>query len=99
MQIAQGVAGYVADKGSVRRLLPYTMHAVKQGFQVRAAAQVSHRTQMSPLSASGLCTVDLLRLSGVSQSLPTYRALECPLIDFQTVIIDALYDCSIAQAF
>jgi hypothetical protein len=33
-QIAQGVAGYVADKGSVRQLLPYTMHAVKQGFQV-----------------------------------------------------------------
>lgn len=33
LKISQGVSGAVADKGSVRRLIPYTMHAVKQGFQ------------------------------------------------------------------
>ncbi|BBN17910.1 IMP dehydrogenase [Marchantia polymorpha subsp. ruderalis] len=33
MRIAQGVSGTVADKGSVLRLVPFTMHAVKQGFQ------------------------------------------------------------------
>lgn len=33
LKIAQGVSGSVAAKGSVSRLLPYTMHAVKQGFQ------------------------------------------------------------------
>ncbi|MCO5583501.1 hypothetical protein L7F22_037412 [Adiantum nelumboides] len=33
LKIAQGVSGAVADKGSIMKLLPYTMHAVKQGFQ------------------------------------------------------------------
>ncbi|XP_050228480.1 inosine-5'-monophosphate dehydrogenase 2-like [Mercurialis annua] len=33
LKIAQGVVGAVADKGSVLRLVPYTMQAVKQGFQ------------------------------------------------------------------
>eukprot|EP00250_Pteridium_aquilinum_P008223 c17777_g1_i1 orf=138-1655(-) len=33
LKIAQGVSGAVADKGSVLKLIPYTMHAVKQGFQ------------------------------------------------------------------
>lgn len=33
IKIAQGVSGVVADKGSVLKLIPYTMHAVKQGFQ------------------------------------------------------------------
>lgn len=33
LKIAQGVSGAVADKGSILKLIPYTMHAVKQGFQ------------------------------------------------------------------
>ena len=33
LKIAQGVSGAVADKGSILKILPYTMHAVKQGFQ------------------------------------------------------------------
>ncbi|KAM0037814.1 putative IMP dehydrogenase [Helianthus debilis subsp. tardiflorus] len=33
MKIAQGVVGAVADKGSVLKFIPYTMQAVKQGFQ------------------------------------------------------------------
>jgi IMP dehydrogenase len=33
LKIAQGVSGSVAAKGSVLRLIPYTLHAAKQGFQ------------------------------------------------------------------
>ncbi|KAL1353254.1 hypothetical protein HN51_017204 [Arachis hypogaea] len=33
LKIAQGVVGAVKDKGSVLKFLPYTMQAVKQGFQ------------------------------------------------------------------
>lgn len=33
LMVAQGVSGAVADKGSVLRLVPYSLHAVKQGFQ------------------------------------------------------------------
>lgn len=33
LKIAQGVSGFVAAKGSVLRLVPYTMQAVKQGLQ------------------------------------------------------------------
>ena len=33
IQIAQGVAGTVKDKGSVRNLIPYFVQAIKQGFQ------------------------------------------------------------------
>ncbi|KAJ9183251.1 hypothetical protein P3X46_007135 [Hevea brasiliensis] len=40
LKIAQGVVGAVADKGSVLRLLPYTMQAVKQGFQDLGASSL-----------------------------------------------------------
>ncbi|RAL49048.1 hypothetical protein DM860_018235 [Cuscuta australis] len=33
LKIAQGVAGTVKDKGSVLKFIPYTMQALKQGFQ------------------------------------------------------------------
>ncbi|GMY33143.1 inosine-5'-monophosphate dehydrogenase 2-like [Fagus crenata] len=33
LKIAQGVVGAVSDKGSVLKFIPYTMQAVKQGFQ------------------------------------------------------------------
>lgn len=33
LKIAQGVAGTVRDKGSVLKFIPYTMQALKQGFQ------------------------------------------------------------------
>jgi IMP dehydrogenase len=33
LKIAQGVSGSVAAKGSVLRLIPYTLQAVKQGLQ------------------------------------------------------------------
>eukprot|EP00271_Cylindrocystis_brebissonii_P008445 TRINITY_DN22742_c0_g1_i1.p1 TRINITY_DN22742_c0_g1~~TRINITY_DN22742_c0_g1_i1.p1 ORF type:complete len:508 (+),score=102.55 TRINITY_DN22742_c0_g1_i1:96-1619(+) len=44
MVIAQGVAGSVKAKGSVLRLLPFTMQAVRQGFQdlgVKSLAEAS----------------------------------------------------------
>lgn len=33
IKIAQGVSGTVADKGSVRGIVPFLMQAAKQGFQ------------------------------------------------------------------
>lgn len=33
LKIAQGVVGAVKDKGSVLKFIPYTLQAVKQGFQ------------------------------------------------------------------
>ncbi|GAB2302508.1 hypothetical protein Dimus_036516 [Dionaea muscipula] len=33
LKIAQGVVGAIADKGSILKFLPYTMEAVKAGFQ------------------------------------------------------------------
>ncbi|KAJ8534222.1 hypothetical protein K7X08_007546 [Anisodus acutangulus] len=40
LKIAQGVVGSVADKGSVLKFVPYTMQAVKQGFQDLGASSV-----------------------------------------------------------
>ncbi|KAG9135477.1 hypothetical protein Leryth_007241 [Lithospermum erythrorhizon] len=40
LKIAQGVVGAVADKGSVMKFIPYTMHAVKQGFQDLGASSI-----------------------------------------------------------
>ncbi|KAF3320776.1 Inosine-5'-monophosphate dehydrogenase 2 [Carex littledalei] len=42
LKVAQGVVGVgaVADKGSVLRFLPYTMQAVKQGFQDLGAISI-----------------------------------------------------------
>lgn len=54
LKIAQGVVGAVADKGSVLKLIPYTMHAVKQGFQDLGASSLQ--------SAHDLLRSDILRL-------------------------------------
>ncbi|KAF9615856.1 hypothetical protein IFM89_026744 [Coptis chinensis] len=40
LKVAQGVVGAVADKGSVLKFIPYTMQAVKQGFQDLGAPSV-----------------------------------------------------------
>jgi IMP dehydrogenase len=54
LKVAQGVVGTVADKGSVLRLIPYTMQAVKQGFQDLGASSLQ--------SAHDLLRSDTLRL-------------------------------------
>lgn len=54
LKIAQGVVGAVADKGSVLKLIPYTMHAVKQGFQDLGASSLQ--------SAHDLLRSNILRL-------------------------------------
>ncbi|CAN0901881.1 Inosine-5'-monophosphate dehydrogenase 1 [Linum grandiflorum] len=40
MKIAQGVVGTVKDKGFALEFVPYTMHAVKQGFQDLGASSL-----------------------------------------------------------
>lgn len=40
LKIAQGVVGKVADKGCVLKFIPYTMQAVKQGFQDLGASSL-----------------------------------------------------------
>ncbi|KAH7557869.1 hypothetical protein JRO89_XS11G0231500 [Xanthoceras sorbifolium] len=40
LKIAQGVVGAVADKGSILKFIPYTMQAVKQGFQDLGASSL-----------------------------------------------------------
>ncbi|RLN36349.1 hypothetical protein C2845_PM03G19540 [Panicum miliaceum] len=54
LKVAQGVVGAVADKGSVLRLIPYTMQAVKQGFQDLGASSLK--------SAHDLLRSETLRL-------------------------------------
>lgn len=46
LKIAQGVVGAVADKGSVLKFIPYTMQAVKQGFQDLGAASLQSAHQL-----------------------------------------------------
>ncbi|KAK1418907.1 hypothetical protein QVD17_28058 [Tagetes erecta] len=46
MKIAQGVVGAVADKGSVLKFIPYTMQAVKQGFQDLGASSLQSAHDM-----------------------------------------------------
>ncbi|CAN4109172.1 unnamed protein product [Withania somnifera] len=46
LKIAQGVVGSVADKGSVLKFVPYTMQAVKQGFQDLGASSVQSAHQL-----------------------------------------------------
>ncbi|XVF56946.1 hypothetical protein PTKIN_Ptkin06aG0161800 [Pterospermum kingtungense] len=41
LKIAQGVVGAVAYKGSILRFIPYTIQAVKQGFQDLGASSLS----------------------------------------------------------
>ncbi|XAR67249.1 IMP dehydrogenase [Bertholletia excelsa] len=42
LKIAQGVVGAVADKGSVLKFIPFTMQAVKQGFQDLGASSLQN---------------------------------------------------------
>ncbi|KAM7269618.1 hypothetical protein ACFE04_025115 [Oxalis oulophora] len=46
LKIAQGVVGAVADKGSALKFVPYTMQAVKQGFQDFGASSVQSAHSM-----------------------------------------------------
>ncbi|KAK1296772.1 Inosine-5'-monophosphate dehydrogenase [Acorus calamus] len=62
LKVAQGVVGAVADKGSTLNFIPYTMHAVKQGFQDLGASSLK--------SAHDLLRSSVLRLevrSGAAQ--------------------------------
>ncbi|KAF3788127.1 Inosine-5'-monophosphate dehydrogenase 2 [Nymphaea thermarum] len=62
LKIAQGVSAAVPDKGSVFRLIPYTMQAVRQGFQDLGVSSLQ--------SAHKLCRSGGLRLEdGMAKAL------------------------------
>ena len=46
LKIAQGVSGTVRDKGSVRTMIPYLVHGVKQGFQDLGADSLNKAHQL-----------------------------------------------------
>ncbi|MQM05655.1 hypothetical protein Taro_038469 [Colocasia esculenta] len=46
LKIAQGVVGAVKDKGSILKFIPYTMQAVKQGFQDLGASSLQSAHQL-----------------------------------------------------
>ncbi|KAM7251431.1 hypothetical protein ACFE04_023314 [Oxalis oulophora] len=54
LKIAQGVVGAVADKGSVLKFIPYTMQAVKQGFQDFGASSLESAHKMLQSGATRL---------------------------------------------
>ncbi|XP_047968064.1 inosine-5'-monophosphate dehydrogenase-like [Salvia hispanica] len=56
LKIAQGVVGAVADKGSVLKFIPYTMQAVKQGFQDLGATSLQ---STSDLLRSGVLRLEV----------------------------------------
>jgi IMP dehydrogenase len=46
LKIAQGVSGTVRDKGSVKTMIPYLIHGVKQGFQDLGARSLVQAHEM-----------------------------------------------------
>ncbi|KAF5477230.1 hypothetical protein F2P56_003893 [Juglans regia] len=62
LKIAQGVVGAVADKGSVLNFVPYTLQAVKQGFQDLGASSLQ---SAHDLLRSGILRVEVR--SGAAQ--------------------------------
>ncbi|KAG7955141.1 hypothetical protein I3843_11G055900 [Carya illinoinensis] len=56
LKIAQGVVGAVADKGSVLKFVPYTLQAVKQGFQDLGASSLQ---SAHDLLRSGILRVEV----------------------------------------
>ncbi|RWV94513.1 hypothetical protein BHE74_00004589 [Ensete ventricosum] len=58
LKVAQGVVGAVADKGSILKFIPYTMQAVKQGFQDLGASslQSAHDLLHSKVLRLEVCT-------------------------------------------
>lgn len=71
LKIAQGVVGAVADKGSVLKFVPYTMQAVKQGFQDLGASSLQ--------SAHDLLRSGVLRLE-VSYYYWLFRGYFCEYV-------------------
>ncbi|KAL0282478.1 UNVERIFIED_CONTAM: Inosine-5'-monophosphate dehydrogenase 1 [Sesamum angustifolium] len=57
LKVAQGVVGAVADKGSVLKFIPYTMHAVKLGFQDLGTSSLQSAHEIRRAKARGMFEV------------------------------------------
>lgn len=56
LKVAQGVSGTVRDKGSVKKMIPYLAHGVKQGFQDIGASSL---VKVHDLLATGKLTMEV----------------------------------------
>lgn len=68
LKIAQGVVGAVADKGSVLNFMPYTIQAVKQGFQDLGASSMQSAHDLLKSGTLRLEVRNLVDLNSVSNS-------------------------------
>lgn len=74
LKIAQGVVGSVADKGSILKFIPYTMQAVKQGFQDLGASSLQSAHH---LLKSGKLRLEVCLLFFVVSSYSTIIIVAC----------------------
>jgi len=74
IKVAQGVSGSVADKGTVRRYVPYLIQGIKHGLQDIGAQSVS---KLHEMASSGALRVELrtaaAQAEGVVHSLHSYE--------------------------
>ncbi|GAV70223.1 LOW QUALITY PROTEIN: IMPDH domain-containing protein/Methyltrans_SAM domain-containing protein, partial [Cephalotus follicularis] len=89
LKIAQGVVGAVADKGSVLNFLPYTVQAVKQGFQDLGAPSLESAHQLLRSSTLRLeVRTGAAQIEGGVHGLVSY---EESILIFKTPNIDSLH--------
>lgn len=67
LKVAQGVSGTVADKGSIRKIIPYLMHGAKQGLQDLGATSQAHAKELRESGSMRLESRTVRAKSGAGQ--------------------------------